>query len=132
MTERLDRIEALLESAGEKLDQTARQQSKQADDIDTLLGAIATTDRQVKDLRGESGDAKQRFEVLRAEAKNDREEYRALFNDAIAEIKRQQADWQAKFDSQQAVIERLLLSLLDRADAQERLQARVARLEQAS
>ena len=105
----------MLESTGEKLDQAAQQQAKQTEDIDTLLGAIATTDRQVRDLRGESGDAKQRFEVLRAEAKNDRDEYRALFNDAIAEMEKQQSDWQAKFDSQQAVIERLLLSLLDKS-----------------
>ena len=132
MTERLDRIEALLEGTGQKLNQAAEQQNKNTEGIEDLLGAIAQTDRQVQDLRGESADAKQRFEVLRAEAQNDRNEYRALFNDAITEIKRQQTDWQTKFDSQQAVIERLLLSLLDRADAQERLQARVTRLEQAS
>lgn len=127
MTERLDRIEQTIERT------TAN--------VEDLLGAIAVTDRQVRDLRGESGDAKQRFEVLRAEAKNDRDEYRALFNDAVAQIEKQQKGWQAKFDSQQKgwqdrfdsqqmTIEKLLLSLLDRKDTQERLQARVTRLEQ--
>lgn len=106
MTERLDRIEAAIE--------------KTSANVDDLLGAIATTDRQVKDLRGESADAKQRFEVLRSEAQRDREEYRTLFNDTITQMEKQQRDWRVRFDSQQAVIERLLLSLLDRADAQER------------
>ena len=125
MSERLDRIEALV--------------GRNAEGIETLLGAVSTYDvaaRQVSSdvtaLTQKVAESNQRFEVLRAEAKSDREEYRALFNDAIAEIRRQQIDWQARFDSQQAVIERLLLSLLDRADAQERLQARVTRLEQAS
>ncbi|MGB3788987.1 MAG: hypothetical protein WA949_13330 [Phormidesmis sp.] len=114
MTERLDRIEAAI--------------ARTSSNVDDLLGAIAITDRQVRDLRGESADAQQRFEVLRAEAQNDREEYRALFNDAIAEMRRQQTDWQARFDKQQATIERLLLSLLNRADTQDQLQARVANL----
>ncbi|MGB3298664.1 MAG: hypothetical protein WBA76_10380 [Phormidesmis sp.] len=79
MTERLDRIEALLETTGQ-------QQAKQTEDIDTLLGAIAQTDRQVRDLRGESVDDKQRFEVLRAEAQNDRQETRQLWNDAVTQM----------------------------------------------
>ena len=122
MTERLDRIEA-------SLDRAEQRAAKRDEDIDTLLGAIATTDAQVQKLRGESADAKQRFEMLRGEAQNDQDEYRALFNDAIAQMQQQQNDWQSRFDSQQAVIERLLLSLLNRADAQEQLQARVTRLE---
>ena len=133
MTERLDRIEALVE--------------RNATGIDDLLGAIAQTDRQVQEtgeqvraLRGESADAKQRFEVLRAEAQRDREEYRALFNDAIAQIEQrqeewskrfdsQQREWSQKFDNQQATIERLLLALLDRKEVQDRLAAKVAQLE---
>ena len=123
MTDRLDRIESLLERSEQRA-------TKRDEDIDTLLGAIAATDQQVQALRGESADAAQRFKVLRAEAQNDRDEYRALFNDAIAQMQQQQSDWQSKFDSQQATIERLLLSLLNRADTQDQLQARVTRLEQ--
>lgn len=104
MTERLDRIEAAIE--------------RTSTNVDDLLGVIATTDVQVRELRGESGDAKQRFEVLRSEAQRDREEYRTLFNDTITQMEKQQRDWRVRFDSQQTVIERLLLSLLDRADAQ--------------
>ena len=140
MSERLGRIEASLERAEQRAE-------KRDEDIDTLLGAIASTDKQVqetgeqvRELRGENADAKQRFEVLRAEAQRDREEYRALFNDAIAQIEQrqeewskrfdsQQREWSQKFDNQQATIERLLLALLDRKEVQDRLAAKVAQLE---
>lgn len=129
MTERLDRIEATLE-------RTAQQQERNASDIETLLGAVSTYDLEAQKLHADVAalvrkidESNQRFETLRLEAQRDREEYRELFNDAIAQMDKQQKDWQGKFDNQQSVIERLLLSLLDRSDAQERLNARVARLE---
>lgn len=81
MTERLDRIEASLERSEQRA-------TRRAEDIDTLLGAIATTDAQVRELRGESADASQRFEVLRAEAQNDREEARRNTDMLTANIQR--------------------------------------------
>ena len=78
MTERLDRIEASLE-------RSEQQAAKRAEDIDTLLGAIATTDAQVRELRS---DAVQRFEVLRAEAQNDREGARRDTDMLTANIQR--------------------------------------------
>ena len=84
MTERLDRIEA-------SLDRSEQRATKRGEDIDTLLGAIATTDRQVRDLRDESADAQQRFEVLRAEAQNDRQETRQLWNDTVTQMETDRA-----------------------------------------
>ena len=88
MTERLDRIEASLERAEQRA-------AKRDDDIDTLLGAIASTDKQVQEtgeqvraLRGESADSAQRFEVLRAEAQADREEARRNVDMLTANIQR--------------------------------------------
>ena len=77
MTERLDRIEATIE--------------RTSSNVDDLLGAIATTDRQVRDLREESADAKQRFEMLRAEAQNDRRETRQLWNDVVVQMESNRA-----------------------------------------
>lgn len=129
MTERLDRIEAILQS-------TAEQQAKNTDEIDTLIGVAATNEASiqrltdsVQELVSKVDESNKRFNVLRLEAAEDRQETRRLFNDAIAHVEQQQRQWQARFDSQQSVIERLLLSLLDRSDAQERLQARVTLLE---
>ena len=129
MTERLDRIEAILQS-------TAEQQAKNTDEIDTLIGVAATNEASiqrltdsVQELVSKVDESNKRFNVLRLEAAEDRQETRRLFNDVIAHVEQQQRQWQARFDSQQSVIERLLLSLLDRSDAQERLQARVTLLE---
>ena len=123
MTERLDRIEALV--------------GRNAEGIDTLLGAVSTIEvsnreqaARVDTLVAKIDESNRRFETLRLEAQNDRDEYRALFNDAIAEMRQQQSAWQSRFDAQQAVIERLLLAILDRDHAQERLLARITRLEQ--
>ncbi|MEL6605725.1 MAG: hypothetical protein AAFP20_21150, partial [Cyanobacteria bacterium J06614_10] len=79
MSERLDRIEAILE-------RTAQRQEKQAEDIDTLLGVVATNERKVRDLTDKSKYNEQLFEVLRAEAQADRDETRRLFNDAVSQM----------------------------------------------
>ena len=132
MTERLDRIEASLERSEQRA-------VKRDEDIDTLLGAIATTDRQVRDLRGESADAQQRFEVLRAEAQNDRQETRQLFNDAVAqiEIDRRKSDERfaealSRIDAGQENIQRLLVELLNTNRDVSRLRDRVDEMGQAS
>ena len=151
MTERLDRIEAALERTGENLKQTTAKQAKNTEDIDTLLGAIARTDRQVQDLRGESGDAQQRFEVLRAEAQNDRQETRQLWNDAVTQMERDRAEARERaeadrteareraetdraenakrFDAQQEVIQRLLIELVEMNRDNRRLRDRVDRIQ---
>ena len=122
MTERLDRIEALLESAGQKLDRTAANQEKNTEEIDVLLGAIATSEARVDRLITRANATDQRFEVLRAEAVTDRQEFRQTFNDAIEQMRidREETRKQADADRQKAderhsaqmeVIQTLLLEL---------------------
>lgn len=120
----------------QRLDRIEAQQEKNTADIGDLISlsrgvieSVATLAKKTDSLIVKINESNQRFETLRTEAQADRNEYRALFNDTIAQMEKQQRGWQTRFDSQQAVIERLLLSLLDRADAQERLQARVTLLE---
>lgn len=104
MTDRLDRVEALLESTGQKLDQAAAKQEKTTEDIDILLGAIATSEAKVDKLITRAEAADQRFEVLRAEAATDRQEFRQNFNDAIEQMRidREEAEKQADADRREA------------------------------
>jgi len=122
MTERLDRIEALLESAGQKLDRTAANQEKNTEEIDVLLGVIAISEARVDRLITRANATDQRFEVLRAEAVTDRQEFRQTFNDAIEQMRidREETRKQADADRQKAderhsaqmeVIQTLLLEL---------------------
>ena len=122
MTDRLDRIEALLESSQQTLNRTTEKQEKNTEEIDILLGAIATSEARVDKLVARSEAADQRFEVLRAEAATDRQEFRQNFNDAIEQMRvdREEARKQADADRQKAnerhsaqmeVIQTLLLEL---------------------
>lgn len=122
MTDRLDRIEALLESTQQTLNRTTEKQEKNTEEIDILLGAIATSEARVDKLVARSEAADQRFEVLRAEAATDRQEFRQNFNDAIEQMRvdREEARKQADADRQKAnerhsaqmeVIQTLLLEL---------------------
>ena len=86
MTDRLDRIEGLLEQTGNRLNQTAEQQAKTTEDVDTLLGAVATNEASVQKLTSnvqslvtKIDDSNDRFDVLRLEAAEDRKETRQLF-----------------------------------------------------
>lgn len=74
MSERLDRIEALLESIGKRLDRTTEIQAKNSEEIDTLLGAVATTEAAVQRLSVKTEDHEKLCETLRAEAIADRQE----------------------------------------------------------
>jgi len=125
MTERLDRIEASLERSEQRA-------AKRDEDIDTLLGAIAQTDRQVRDLRGESADAKQRFEVLRLEAQKDRDDSRERFDAVIAQAEADREESRRRFDAQQENIQRLFVELINVSRDNSRLRDRVDNLEQAS
>ena len=129
MTERLDRIEQAVE--------------RTASNVDDLLGAIAQTGKQVRELREESANDKQRFEVLRAEAKNHREETRRLWNNSVVKIEcdhtktrerfeAQLTESSRRFDAQQETIQRLLLAVVDLSRDNNRLRDRVDGLEQAS
>ncbi|MBE9063469.1 hypothetical protein [cf. Phormidesmis sp. LEGE 11477] len=104
MTERLDRIEALLENTQQQLNQTAEKQTKNTEEIDLLLGAVATSEAKVDKLIIRAEAADQRFEVLRAEAATDRQEYRQSFNDAIEQMRidREDAKTQADADRKEA------------------------------
>ena len=129
MSQRLDRIEALLE-------RTAEQQARHGDEIDTLLGAIAQTDRQVRDtgnrvdaLVVKIDESNQRFETLRDEARADRLETRALWNDAVIQMQNDREESSRRFDAQQEVIQRLLIELVEMNRDNRRLRDRVDELE---
>ena len=128
MTERLDRIEAILLATAERqnemnaslqqtqtalsqtqavLDRTAQQQSRQTDEIDTLLGAVSTNEVGVRALVAKIDESNTRFEILRQEAIADR----------------QRAD--QRFEAMQENIQQLFRELI-------RTNRRVDNLEQAS
>lgn len=150
MTERLDRIEALLESTGQKLDRTAAKQEKNTEEIDILLGAVATTEANVQKLTEKATYTDKLFETLQAEARADRQETRQMWNDAvtqmeqdreavraIAEADRQKSDTRFnealnRIDAQQEVIQRLMIELISTNRDATKLRDRVDTLERAS
>ena len=139
MTDRLNRVEGLLEKTAERLDQTADQQAKNTEGIDTLLGVVAKNEADITKLVVKIDESNDRFEVLRSEAANDRQETRQLFNDAIAQMEINQKEGNRRFDevlnridAQQEVIQRLLVELLNTNRDTSRLRDRVDGLEQAS
>jgi rubrerythrin len=132
MTERLDRIEAILE-------RTAEKQERHADEIDTLLGAVSTTEVAVNNLVAELAETNQRFENLRQDAIADRQETAQKFNDAIAQMNTDREENRKSFDdtltridAQQEVIQRLIMELLNTNRDATKLRDRVDNLEQAS
>ncbi len=132
MTERLDRIEALLLATAERqnemnaslqqtqtvlqqtqavLDQTAQQQAINTSEIDTLLGAVSTNEVEIRALIQQIAESNQRFEVIRQEAIADRQKsdqrFEALRQEAIAN--KQVSD--QRFEAMQENIQRLFLEL---------------------
>ncbi len=139
MTERLDRIEALLEGTGENLKQTTAKQAKNTEDIDTLLGAIALSEARIEKLVGKAEDTDTLFNTLRAEAQADRQETRRLWNDAVTQMNYDRAEAKAdrdeharRFDAQQETIQRLLLAVVDLSRDNNRMRDRLDGLERAS
>lgn len=99
MTERLDRIEALLERTGERQAQTS-------EDIETLLGAVSTNELAVREtiasvnrLVLKIDESNERFAVLRLEAQSDRAETRRLFNDAVAQMEADRVEYRQNFSA---------------------------------
>ena len=146
MTERLDRIEAILE-------RTARQQERSTNDIDTLLGAVGTTEVAVRSLQKTTKETEQLFNTIRAEANQDRAETRQLWSDAVTQMETGRAKTDERFskmidrmdnsderfnetltriDAQQEVIQRLLVELIQTNRDTSKLRDRVDNLEQAS
>ena len=127
MTDRLDRVEELLAQTAERLDQTSErldqtserldqtserlaltveQQVKNTTDIDTLLGAVSSNEVGVRELSVDVrslttaiGESNQRFDVLRLEAVEDRQETRQLFNDAVDQMERDRARFAQRFEA---------------------------------
>lgn len=150
MTERLDRIEAHIEST--------------RSDIDTLLGAVSTNEVACRDLRETATENaaacrelrisitenQDRFVVLREEARADRAETRRLFNDAITQVEIDRVEYRRRCDelqrqadedrrraderhtAQMEVIQTLLLELTKSNGNIGKLRDRVDGLEQAS
>ncbi len=101
MSERLDRLEALLIVIGDRLNETAAQQARHTDEIDTLLGAISTNEVEIRNLTRNMAESNQRFDNLRADAiadrqridrkiEEDRQRFNNLRDEAIAD--RQQVE----------------------------------------
>lgn len=141
MTERLDRIEALLESTTQKLDRTAEQQTKTQSEVSNLLdlfqGLLEGFDRTQQEI----AESNQRFEVLRADAIADRQRSDARFEtlraDAIADQQRSDdhfealradaiADRQRSDDRFEAILNRFNRALIKL----EEIDGRVSSLEQ--
>ncbi|MGB7086591.1 MAG: hypothetical protein WBD47_13630 [Phormidesmis sp.] len=143
MSDRLDQIEAILATTAqqqaqntETLKAVSEQQAKNTEGIDTLLGAIATTEARVQNLTDHAEESNQRFEVLRSEAQADREETQRLWNDAVTQMEADRAESRQKFDetlgridAQQEVIQRLLVELISTNRDATQLRDRVDGLE---
>jgi chromosome segregation ATPase len=128
MTERLDRIEAILErTATQQAQNTATlngitdRQAQTAEDIDALLGAVSTNEagisaltENVNKLSSDIAESHQRFDILRDEAIADRRENRELWNDAMSQADADRAEYREKFDRAMAQGD------ADRAKADER------------
>ena len=143
MTDLLDKINATL-------DRVAIQQEKNTQGIDTLLGAISTSDVAAREqavrvdrLIEKMDESNRRFETLRLEAQADREEFRQSWNDAVTQMASDRAEYREqaeadrtetarRFDAQQETIQRLLLAIVDLSRDNNRLRDRVDVLEQAS
>lgn len=130
MSERLDRIEAILESSAQRqvaidatLDRVSEQQTRNAagqaknkDDIETLLGAVSANLTACRELRaaGAASDARidrlteraevndLRFEAVLAEARADRAETRQLWNDAVTQMERDRTEARAQAEASRA------------------------------
>jgi chromosome segregation ATPase len=133
MTDRLDRIEAILLSTSERLndsnatlnqtnatlsqtnaalrqtnvtlDRVAQQQERNTTDIDALLGAISTTDVEVRAIASSVSDSARLFENLRGDAMADRQRSDQRFNELLGRL-----------DAQGEVIQALLLELTRPSD----------------
>ncbi len=113
MTERLDRVEAILESSAQRqaatdatLDRVSEQQVKNTDDIEILLGAVSTNDVAVRQTTAnvdrlivKIDESNQRFDIQRGEAQADRQETRRLFNDAVTQMERDRAESRNRFEA---------------------------------
>lgn len=150
MTERLDRIAALLE-------QSAQQHAEARGDIQGLLESTSENKEACRELRtaGEQTDARinrltdraesneRLFQTLLSEAQADRQETRQLWNDAVTQMNTDRAEAKAQadadraenrqsFSAQMEVIQRLLVELVEMNRDNRRLRDRVDNLEQAS
>ena len=139
MSERLDRIEAILEATTQKQAENAAQISQNAEGIDTLLGAVSTYEAEARKLHNDvlaitnkSKYNEQLFEIIRSEAQADREETRRLWNDTVNQMERDRAEATKRFDAQQEVIQRLLVELVEMNRDNRRLRDRIDTLEGAA
>lgn len=141
---------ASMESINAVLAATAVQQAQNTEGIDTLLGAMSTTEIEMQRVFGEIAESNQRFEILRneaiadrAKADADRERWQAAFEadraewQAALEADRARADadraeWKAGFDAQQEIIQRMLLEIRSSNGAINQLSDRIDDLGQAS
>lgn len=124
MTERLDRIEEILQN-------TAQKQAKNAEEIEALVGAVSTNETAIRELTAnvarttanvdrvtaKAEGNEMLFETVRVEAREDRAETRRLWNDAVTQMNTDREAFREKSDSTIAQIN------TDRAEYRERFDA---------
>ena len=143
MSERLDRIETLLEASAQRQESIDSQISRNAEDIASLRAAGTQTDARINRLTDRAESNERRFETLLSEAQADRAETRQLWNDAVTQMEADRAEARAqaeadradnrqRFSAQMEVIQRLLVELVEMNRDNRRLRDRVDDLEQAS
>ena len=87
MTERLDRIEALLERTAEQTAQNRADISRQQSEIDDLLSLLSGTLKAFQQTREEIAESNRRFDILRADAIEDRKRSDSRFETMLSEIR---------------------------------------------
>ena len=143
MSERLDRIETLLEASAQRQESIDSQISRNAEDIASLRAAGTQTDARINRLTDRAESNERRFETILFEAQADRAETRQLWNDAVTQMEADRAEARAqaeadradnrqRFSAQMEVIQRLLVELVEMNRDNRRLRDRVDDLEQAS
>lgn len=132
MTERLDKTEVVLE-------RTAQQQEQNTRDIDTLLGAVSTTEASMRSLQRTTVETEQLFNVVRAEANADRAKTKQMWNDGVTQMKADRAQSDERFaktltriNAQKEIIQRLLVELIQANRDATKLRDCVDGLEKAS
>jgi chromosome segregation ATPase len=84
--ERLERVDETLEQTNATLDRVAAQQERNTSDIDALLGAISTTDVEVRSLSVRAAETDTRFNILIQEMRADRRASQQAFQALLLQL----------------------------------------------
>jgi chromosome segregation ATPase len=84
--ERLNRVDETLRQTNATLDRVAQQQERNTADIDALLGAISTTDVEVRSLSVRAAETDTRFNILIQEMRADRRASQQAFQALLLQL----------------------------------------------